>query len=333
MRVSGHTRRNNINSNNTARPSVVQRCIFQGGPLLLSFMAVFIWWMGTYAEQKVLLPSLRNNHGNGKNNNNIQQQQLQDNNNEQYSATARTTSVAAAAAAKEDPRAALCQSSAFEHVETPLYIKWEEWEQRSPLDFYVIQLGGNTGLNRKGGDPVWEYVRPCQWRGAILEPVPATFDKLQQNYADVADRIQTLNMAVSNQTGTMSLKGMNEMARMVPLGQGRGEIQVKTLADLWAQLQPQRVDALVVDVEGHEVQCLADQDMPSPKPRYILFEIKQLNEQERQRIDDALKRQGYIHRADLKHKDKKAIENNDPPGDRLYSLPPPMVPAGDPSAI
>ena len=339
MRISGHNRRSTTVTSRHAWS--LRQCIFVFSILLITFMSLIVRRIGKEQQRqsaavhrpfnddkkkKKKLVSL----GVKKQHDKLFHKATTDtaNHNKVGRAGATTTTAKlSASTAAGDPRSAACQASAFTNVETPLYIKWEEWQGGdAPLDFYIVQLGGNQGRNVKGGDPVWEYVRPCHWRGAILEPVAFAFSKLQENYADVADRIQTLQMAVSNTTGTMSIKGMNEMARMVPLGQGRGEVPVVTLRDLWTKLQPTQVDALVVDVEGHEVACLADQDLPSPKPRFILLEIKNLNEEERQRIDDALKRQGYLHRADLFHKDKKAIENHDPPGDRLYSLPPPVVP-------
>lgn len=340
MRISGHNRRSTAAASRHAWS--LRQCLFGFSILLITFMSLIVAWVGKEQQRQSAAAHRPFNDNNNNNNKKLVSLAARKQHDKLFHkeaadaanrhkvgrvGAATTTAKKSTSTAAVDPRTAACQASAFTNVETPLYIKWEEWQGgAAPLDFYIVQLGGNQGRNVKGGDPVWEYVRPCHWRGAILEPVAFAFSKLQKNYADVADRIQTLQMAVSNTTGTMSIKGMNEMARMVPLGQGRGEVPVVTLRDLWTKLQPTKVDALVVDVEGHEVACLADQDLPSPKPRFILLEIKNLNEEERQRIDDALKRQGYLHRADLFHKDKKAIENHDPPGDRLYSLPPPMVP-------
>ena len=221
---------------------------------------------------------------------------------------------------QDDP----CHSSNFVNVTTPLFVRWEDYlsetqdaHQGLPYDFYVIQLGGNVGLNVGGGDPVWEYVRPCHWSAAILEPQPHIFAQLQHNYADVADRIQTLNLAVSNQRGNMSMRGGGETASLQT--NQEGNIAVVTLADLWQRLQPlTRVDVLVVDVEGHENRVLQLQDLPSPQPRFVLLEIAHLSTEQRDGIDRALVRQGYVAVEDLKHMDRVARLKNAPPQDRIY---------------
>lgn len=219
-----------------------------------------------------------------------------------------------------------CHSSNFRRVQTPLFIRWEEWNSfvndkptaAPPHDWYIIQLGGNVGLNIGGGDPVWEYVRPCHWQGAILEPQPDVFAQLQANYADVAPRIQTLPWAISNQQGNFSMRGGGEQAG-INIRQP-GNISVHTLQDLWNYLQPPMVHALVVDVEGHEERILYYQDIPSPKPRLILFERKHLTTFQLDRIDLGLKRQGYEFQTDLRHEDDLARRSNAPPQDRLYAL-------------
>ena len=110
-------------------------------------------------------------------------------------------------------------------------------------------------------------IHPCHWSGVILEPQPNIFHQLQTNYAD---RIQTLNMGISDQPGNFSLRGGGEKAS---LGNSNGNIVVKTLQQLWDDLQPlTRVDVLVVDVEGHEERVLALQ---------VLYEMIHLKDQQR----------------------------------------------------
>lgn len=218
-----------------------------------------------------------------------------------------------------------CHSSQFVNVTTPLFVVWEDYEKAPPFDWYVIQAGGNVGLNVGGGDPVWEYVRPCRWRGLVLEPQPQVFQQLERNYADVPD-IHTLNLAVSDQSGFMSMRGAGETASLNPNSKD-GDVQVVTLPELWEKYKPERVDVLVVDIEGNEENVLFKAPIPSPKPRYILFEMIHLKPEVKDRIDQALYSQGYVRRDDLKHMDKTARSRNAPPQDRLYSLLPKGPPA------
>ena len=114
------------------------------------------------------------------------------------------------------------------------------------------------------------------------------------------------------------MKGGGETAHLVP--RSSGDIPVVTLQDLWDRFQPTKIDVLVVDVEGHEEQVLHLQEIPTPKPRYILFEMVHLQFGVKSRIDDTLRKQGYVPRADLIHNDRVARRNNGRPQDRLYSL-------------
>ena len=127
-----------------------------------------------------------------------------------------------------------------------------------------------------------------------------------------------MGISISDQPGNFSLRGGGETAS---LGNSNGNIVVKTLQQLWDDLQPlTRVDVLVVDVEGHEERVLALQDMPHPKPRLILYEMIHLKDQQRDKIDQKLKQQGYVWRNDLIHMDNLARRRNFPAQDRLYEL-------------
>ena len=185
-----------------------------------------------------------------------------------------TTTTTVAATPNSNPYLATCNSSQFKNVTVPLFIKWEEWAQeqegreKPPIDFFAVQIGGNIGKNVGGGDPIWEYVRPCHWSGVILEPQPAVFAQLQANYADVRDRIQTYNWAASNQSAdAMGMCGGGENALLMDRSKYRcarkrrdndhTNIRVVTLSELWAHAvlptQTPTVHVLVVDVEGHGV--------------------------------------------------------------------------------
>jgi FkbM family methyltransferase len=66
-----------------------------------------------------------------------------------------------------------------------------------------------SAKNIGSGDPVWEYVRPCQWSGIAVEPMPDTYAKLKDNYHDLEalNRVVTLNLGVSNSSGYTTMVG------------------------------------------------------------------------------------------------------------------------------
>src|SRR5688500_19325979 len=47
------------------------------------------------------------------------------------------------------------------------------------MDFFFVQIGSNDG---KTGDPLYEYIKECKWKGILVEPVPYLFEKLKQTY-------------------------------------------------------------------------------------------------------------------------------------------------------
>jgi FkbM family methyltransferase len=197
-------------------------------------------------------------------------------------------------------------------------------------NLYFIQVGANIGKNVGGGDPVWEYVRPCHWSGVVVEPMPETYATLKVNYHDLEalNQIVTLNLGVSKSAGYTEMLGGGETAslstEMKQEKEGSMMVEVVTLKQLWGRVKSHipltGVDILVLDVEGNERNILAEDDLPHPLPTRILFEIAHVTQEDRDIIDAKLRLQGYRQSADLIHRDTFAMENNLPAQDRLYEL-------------
>jgi FkbM family methyltransferase len=202
-------------------------------------------------------------------------------------------------------------------------------------DLFFIQVGANVGKNTGSGDPIWEYVRPCNWSGAVVEPALDTFTNLKINYQDLidADRVFAFNLGVSNKHGYTKMLGRGEAASLSgemseSLNQFGDDnslvVEVVTIAEIWDKLKSRipssGVDILVLDVEGNEANILALEEFPHPRPTRILFEIAHLNLDTKDKIDEKLRSQGYRQSADLVHRDSHAITHNLPAQDRLYEL-------------
>lgn len=79
----------------------------------------------------------------------------------------------------------------------------------------------------------------------------------------------------------------------------------------------ERVDILVIDAEGAEVQILGGPEgLPWPRPALILFEHAHLSRQAQQLIDGRLRGQGYERLADIRNQDPRGRRS--PPANRLY---------------
>lgn len=231
-----------------------------------------------------------------------------------------------------------CQSSDFPtKPEVPLFVKWEHFLRqpsgsgRGMRNLYFVQVGANVGKNVGSGDPIWEYVRPCGWSGAVVEPMPFTFQKLKENYQDLeaTGRVVALNYGVSEAHGYAGMLGGGELAKIGQVGTDRSllkdnenVVEIVTLSQIWDMLRSRipstGVDILVLDVEGNEAKILARGEMPRPRPAWILFEIAHLSHEVKDEIDESLRSQGYRQSADLIHRDDLGLTL--PAQDRLYEL-------------
>lgn len=224
----------------------------------------------------------------------------------------------------------ICDSSTFSPPEVPLFIKWEQFMPKT-RDLFFIQIGANVGKNVGSGDPIWEYVRPCNWSGVAVELVPDTFLKLKTNYVDMeaSKRVVTLNYGVSDKSGYAKISGHGETASIglaVAADKEQverdGLVEIVTITDIWGRVKDHipssGVDILVLDVEGNEGNILARENLPFPRPTRVLFEIAHLSVREKDEIDEKLRSQGYRQSADLIHRDRLGLTM--PPQDRLYEL-------------
>ena len=76
-------------------------------------------------------------------------------------------------------------------------------------------------------------------------------------------------------------------------------VRTKTLEQVWHWLAPlDRVDILVVDVEGAEYEVIGTRPLPEPQPSYVLYEstgFESIDDGKRKlaKLHEMLKRQGY----------------------------------------
>ena len=189
----------------------------------------------------------------------------------------------------------------------PILVKWEDYFD-SLCGRYVIQIGANVGNLEcaVAGEPVWQYQKKYQWRGAVIEANPITFEKLRTNYRDF--RPLPINLAISNETGSLNfwcprMTGFScgtELCTSVRanadrMGQIHGEfvhssVRAVTLSQLWQFLSPEEVDILVVDVEGAEERVLT-QGFPEPKPKMVFYES--VGNRSLHHIRSTLRKEGY----------------------------------------
>ena len=200
----------------------------------------------------------------------------------------------------------------FKKFKLPL----KEWLATLPEDARFIQIGSNDGLS---GDPLHEFIAKRRWTGALVEPVPFLFKKLQQNYSAEAARLQFVNAAISSVRGRMDLFYVSEESRSVldlpfwhdQLGSfDRGHIIRHLGKEIEPFIRSQPVDSILfqdlldrvgvadfdllhVDVEGHDYEVIRQVDLTRHNPAMVLFEIKHLAPAERDAAIVNFVRHGY----------------------------------------
>jgi FkbM family methyltransferase len=165
-----------------------------------------------------------------------------------------------------------------------------------------IQIGANDGLRN---DPIREFIARDQWRGVLIEPLPAVFEMLRRNYdyLNGSGQLTFENAAISSTEAslsfytiadsllrTLSLDAQLELLRKSSFSREHMEQFVEDPADVVRVEAPcttveamiQRhfpenaIDLLVIDAEGHEDVILQSLDFARSRIGAVLFESHHL---------------------------------------------------------
>lgn len=180
-------------------------------------------------------------------------------------------------------------------------------------DVNFMQIGAYDGM---AGDPVRPLVLSHpRWRGVLVEPQPHAHARLKRTYE--GHPLHLLQAAVSSQGGQRTLHFIEEseiqrlrlpdwareIASFDPYHVQRHFPQARissncvttmTFAEATRSLPGERVDLVVIDVEGHETEILRSIDFDRHRVRFLIYEHKHLSADERQRLGDLLR--GYAFR-------------------------------------
>jgi FkbM family methyltransferase len=159
-----------------------------------------------------------------------------------------------------------------------------------------VQIGANDGVF---GDPLRRYITRFPWRGILVEPQPAVFDKLRSNYQGEKDRLAFENIAISNHTGQITMYGpsgkeadtggfettvvsVDAAVAGKQLKKRKGQLKAftvpcLTLNELLEKYELTSWDILQIDVEGHEFKILSTLDLSRFSPLLIQFECGHLS--------------------------------------------------------
>ncbi|MEM9234444.1 MAG: FkbM family methyltransferase [Pseudomonadota bacterium] len=133
-----------------------------------------------------------------------------------------------------------------------------------------VDLGANCGIYSL----IMAHVVGPGGRVIAVEPQSQVYDRLAYNLkASGLSQVRALNIGVSDQAGTLALYenpencGEATMAIDAKMTGVKREVEVRPLLDILADQGVTRVDALKIDIEGHEDRALypfmeaADEDL------------------------------------------------------------------------
>lgn len=176
--------------------------------------------------------------------------------------------------------------------------------------FFVVQIGAHDGMHY---DPIRPFILEYGWGGILVEPQPAIFRRLAENYRG-QPQIALENVAIGYADGTTSMYAfrpspdlpdhatmltsfrrsaleLNTHGYRFPID----EITVPVLSvrSLLAKHQVRRVDLLQIDTEGFDYEIIKMLRDTAVRPEVIHFESGGLGPQELIECLDLLAGWGY----------------------------------------
>lgn len=186
---------------------------------------------------------------------------------------------------------------------------------RGETPFYV-QVGAHDGIT---ADPMYDRAITKTWSGLLLEPSSVYCEKLKTLYAD-RDDMKIRQLGVSSKKSKLSLYRVHEdhldpypefitgcasldrgsllghMARHSPDAEDHivaETVQLDPLRTILTREKIKRIDALIIDVEGHEVEVFDSFDLKKTKPTLVMFEHKHLARKVNRELATKFTEQGY----------------------------------------
>lgn len=179
---------------------------------------------------------------------------------------------------------------------------------------FFIQVGSNDA---SFGDPLYPFLDIAHWRGIMIEPVPAIYERLVKKHG-MRSGIIFENVAVGaaegsrpfytvepdktdkhswiDQLGSFNREVILSHANLLPNLESRirtSEVQCVSLATICARHSVTEIDLLHVDTEGADLEVLRSHDWQQIRPGVVLYEHKHLGPTDRHFAGELLSEAGY----------------------------------------
>jgi FkbM family methyltransferase len=177
-----------------------------------------------------------------------------------------------------------------------------------------VQVGANDGSSE---DPVSVLAKRHKWTGLVIEPVKALFTELCTTYrnspriecvkaacAEKARELQFFQIKYRNGQSAHSNKGLSSLHRDVIRGHFKSEeefdrnveeirVAALPLNELLEARKIERVNLLVTDTEGADLQVLQGFDLQKYAPDLLMIEHYHLGEEGRRTLNEMMHGAGY----------------------------------------
>lgn len=161
-------------------------------------------------------------------------------------------------------------------------------------DFFFVQIGAHDGLHY---DPVRPFVTKYHWRGILVEPQPAIFERLVENYKDEPQLVFE-NVAMGLEDGRTILyafkegDGLPDHASMLTSFERHAlvnnahdyraeivelDVPCLTVASLLSKHNVDKIDLLQIDTEGFDFHIIKMFSLSEVRPTIIHFENAGMN--------------------------------------------------------
>jgi FkbM family methyltransferase len=185
----------------------------------------------------------------------------------------------------------------------------------------VIQIGAMDGINF---DDTRGFLDMYKWKSLLIEPVPALFEELKNNFKD-RENYTFEQCAITEHDGEVEMltvppetilkenlhPGYKGMSALYPLKNGFGsdyqrDIDVKaqfginikvpslTFDSLLKKHNIENFDILICDAEGYDWNIFKQIDLDKYRPKFIRLEYINLTDEEKQLTKEKLEKAGYI---------------------------------------
>jgi len=199
--------------------------------------------------------------------------------------------------------------------------------EKKPDKFTVIQVGANDGITN---DPIHKFIKRDRWVGVLLEPQPYVYSEYLKPIYQKNEGIIPICAAVGKEHGKAKLykiafsdmrwaSGLSSLSKesvkesfangvveknCKKFGIEIPERQEDQIGFEWVDIiSPEtimnkysirKIDLLLIDAEGFDLQVIEMFDIPKIQPRAIIFENINLHPTELEKCYSELKSEGYL---------------------------------------